>query len=116
MTNHYLSADRIVESLNELQTGRFSASGSTHERYCFTAIDLEIQVLQHLNILPRRIAEFNILEFDLAVDGFETLALLAETVDRRHAIENLEDRGCRSPRDRKGLEVRRGKTHVLRAG
>lgn len=98
-----LSTERIVESLNELQTGRFAASGFAHERYCFAAIDPEIQALQHLNILSCRIAEFDTFKFDLAVDGFQFLALLAQTVDRRNAIEKLEDRGRRSPRDREGL-------------
>lgn len=106
----------IVETLNELQTRGFAASGSADKCHRFAAVDLQIQSSQHLNVLPRRITELDVLEFNLAVDGLESPALLAQTVDRRHAIEKLEDRGRGPPRHRERLEMRRGQAHVLRPG
>lgn len=112
----HLSVEGIVEPLNELDTGGFAASGFAYERHRFATIDLQVQRLEHLDVLPRRVAERNVSELDLALDGVQPSALLAETIDRRHAIDHIENRGRRAPGHRERLEMRRGQPHVLRSG
>ena len=107
---------RIVETLDQLKAGGFAATGSADERHRLAPIDLQVQALQHLHVLSRRVLEVYALELDLAGDGAELLALRAQAVDRRDVIEHLEDRRGRAARHRERLEMRRCQAHVLRAG
>lgn len=83
---------RIVETLDELETSRLATAGPADECHGLAPIDLQIQTLQHLHVLSSGILEVYVLELDLTIDGWKLLTILAQTIDRWHAIKHLENR------------------------
>ena len=54
----------IVEDAQDVEQGRLSRSGSTHDRHEFSLLNLQIDPLQHVERLPVVVSLVDSLEFD----------------------------------------------------
>lgn len=88
-------SERVIEAQDEGRNGALAAARSADEGVGLARFEdqAEARLFQDRDVRPTRVRKGNVLELDPAVDGVEADALVAFTVDRRDALDGLEDFG-----------------------
>ena len=82
---------RVIEPLNELDSGRLSATTGTDESNIGTGLDAEVQVTEDTNTSTSRVTEVNVLEADTTLDVLRNLAFSGVRVDLGDRVEQIND-------------------------
>lgn len=82
---------RVVEPLNELDSGRLSATTSTDKSDVGTGLDAEVQVTEDTNTSTSGVTEVNVLEADTTLDILGNLAFSGVRVDLGDRVEQVND-------------------------
>ena len=82
---------RVVEPLNELNSGRLSATTSTDESDIGTRLNAEVQVTEDTNTGTSGVTEVNVLEADTTLDVLRNLAFSGVRVDLGDRVEQVND-------------------------
>jgi hypothetical protein len=90
---HDGAANRVVEPLEERDDGAFPAARGAHERGCLARAEDEADLLEHLDVGPRWVAERDVPKLNLTHDflWFEPRGIGG--VDGRDAVDGLEELG-----------------------
>ena len=87
---------RVVEALDERNRGRLSGARGTDERAGLAGLEVQVDAADDGDGRARRVAELDVLEHDVTVNGVRLQALRAVRVDVRNAVDGGVELGSRT--------------------
>ena len=84
-----MTAEWVVEALNQLYDGAFPAATASHQRHSVASLHADVDASQHRDVGSGRVVEVNLLQVDVAVNN-----ILEHETNRESKLQNKTIKVC----------------------